>query len=222
MLNQWLEPVDRASDAFSHFRVVDAGELNEPSEAVKSYLSDLLSKSAVDPDFLDDVIRRLGWTKAQAIVRQRLPAQTKAKRGRFGEVVGVFMLSEFNDYIIPIEKAHFSITGGQSQPSTDAVLIKVDEGLVTEVCFVESKLRTRTDNTAAVEGVQQFRMTTQSKFPICSRSQQRGCSTEKIHCIMPLWITWRLATTRRNVTASACCCSMAKTHGRTMSYKSGG
>jgi hypothetical protein len=156
VLDQWLQPTDRPPEAFAHFRVVDITELDAPSAAVKDHLCDLLRESALDLEFLEDMTRRLGWAKAEAIVRQRLPANSTARRGRFGEVVGVFTLNQFNGYVVPIEKAHFAITGGQSQPSTDAVLLQVDHGVVTEVCFVESKLRTRADNFAGVEGVQQL------------------------------------------------------------------
>ena len=113
-------------------------------DAVKDHLYELLQVSAVDPGFLGDLANRLGWEKTRAIVSQRLPSNSSARRGRFGEVVGVNMLHHFDGYVIPIEKAHFSITGGQSQPSTDAVLLRVGgNGAITEVCFVESKLRTR-------------------------------------------------------------------------------
>jgi hypothetical protein len=165
VLEEWLQPTDRPPEAFAHFRVIDIAELDAPSGAVKDYLRDLLHESAVDLGFLEDVTRRLGWAKAEAIVRQRLPANSTARRGRFGEVVGVFMLNQFNGYIVPIEKAHFAITGGQSQPSTDAVLLRVDDTGVTEVCFVESKLRTRADNFASVEGVQQLQADYDKEIP---------------------------------------------------------
>jgi hypothetical protein len=165
VLDQWLQSEERASSTFAHFDVIDLTEREAPSAEIKEHLCDLLLESAVDLAFLEDVTRRLGWARAESIVRQRLPANAKARRGRFGEVVGVFMLHQFEAYAVPIEKAHFAITGGQSQPSTDAVLLRIADGAVAEVCFVESKLRTRAENFAGVEGARQLKADHEKDVP---------------------------------------------------------
>lgn len=136
--------------------MVDVLEAAPPSGEVENHLCELVAQSSVDLDFLADITRRLGWRRAEQAVGQRLPQNFRAQRGRFGEVLGVAMLEQFNGYVLPIQKAHFAITGGQSQPSTDAVLVKLDGGSIVEVCFVESKLRTVRDRFAAVEGVRQL------------------------------------------------------------------
>ena len=165
MLDQWLRCVERPPESFSHFKVEDVTEILPPSEAVKTHVSQLIRESAIDLAFLEDITRRLGWERAESMVRQRLPENLSARRGRFGEVLGVFMLRQLKGYIIPIEKAHFAITGGQSQPSTDAVLLKIEGNSVTEVCFVESKLRTGRDNFASVEGARQLKADYQKEMP---------------------------------------------------------
>jgi hypothetical protein len=180
VLNQWLQAAERSSGGFTRFGVMDLTELVAPSDAVKDHLYDLLQVSAVDPGFLGDLANRLGWEKTRAMVSQRLPSNSRARRGRFGEVVGVNMLHQFEGYVIPIEKAHFSITGGQSQPSTDAVLFRVgDNGKIIEVCFVESKLRTRADGMAGVEGIRQLKADYAKEIPdmltfTASRLYDRG------------------------------------------------
>jgi hypothetical protein len=180
VLNQWLQAVQRPSDGFSRFGVTDVAELGAPSDALKEHLYELLQVSAVDPVFLGDLVDRLGWEKTRAIVSQRLPSNSSARRGRFGEVVGVNMLHQLDGYVIPIEKAHFSITGGQSQPSTDAVLLRVDgNGAIMEVCFVESKLRTKAGTIAGVEGARQLTVDYAKEVPdmltfTASRLHDRG------------------------------------------------
>jgi hypothetical protein len=165
MLREWLRCANRPTVTYSRFEVEDAAEASPPSDSVKTHLSDLIRDSSINPAFLEDVTRKLGWDKARLIIRQRLPRSLTLTRGRFGEVLGVFMLRDLMGYLVPIEKAHFTITGGQSQPSTDAVLLKVDGDSVTEVCFVESKLRTRADNFAAVEGARQLRDDYKKEMP---------------------------------------------------------
>ena len=157
LLDRWLTPARRGESDFAHFVAIDVTEVGPPSDDVREHLRELIVASAIDLAFLEDVTRRLGWANAEAMVQQRLPANATARRGRFGEVVGVSMLEQFEGYVVPIDKAHFAITGGQSQPSTDAVLLQVADDAITEVCFVESKLRTRTDNFAGVEGARQLK-----------------------------------------------------------------
>jgi Cap4 SAVED domain len=156
LLDRWLASSHRPSDTYPSFDVVDMLEAAAPSAEVENHLCELIAQSAVDLDFLADVTRRLGWQRAEQAVGQRLPQNSRAQRGRFGEVLGVAVLEQLDGYVLPIQKAHFAITGGQSQPSTDAVLVKLDSGAIVEVCFVESKLRSVRDRFAAVQGVRQL------------------------------------------------------------------
>ncbi len=52
------------------------------------------------------------------------------------------LLSEFHEYLVPIVKLRFAITGGQSLPGTDVLVLRAEQGRLTEVSFVESKVRT--------------------------------------------------------------------------------
>jgi hypothetical protein len=165
VLKDWLKAKNRVAKSYKAFEVQDVTELGLPSQAVRTHLSDAVKAASVDIDFLADLTARLGWKKATAFVKQRLPAHNSARRGRFGEVLGVSFLREFHGYHVPIEKFVFAITGGQSQPSTDAVLIKVTRGIVSEVCLVESKLRTTTDKFAGVQGVRQLKADYEKEMP---------------------------------------------------------
>jgi hypothetical protein len=109
----------------------------------------------------------LGWEQvSKQIVATIMPGLPTAKRGEFGEVLFAAILEEFHDYKIPVPKLRFKITAGQSLPATDILALKVDEiSAIIEVCFVESKLRTTSDNTAAVEGYKQLQSDYESKLP---------------------------------------------------------
>jgi Cap4 SAVED domain len=151
-----LTSSERPPGTYASFEVVDVLEAERPSADIENHLCELVAQSSVDLAFLADITNRLGWRRAEQAVSQRLPRNARAQRGRFGEVLGVAMLEQLDGYVLPIQKAHFAITGGQSQPSTDAVLLKLNSGSIVEVCFVESKLRTVRDRFAAVEGVRQL------------------------------------------------------------------
>jgi hypothetical protein len=103
----------------------------------------------------------LGWQKvSNLIIKPQVPMNINIRRGRFGEILTSAILEQFHNYIIPVRKIRFSITGGQSLPATDAVALKTDQrGSIIEVCFVESKLRTRTlevDCSVAAKGCEQL------------------------------------------------------------------
>lgn len=165
MLADWLESGDRPDGSFERFGVSDVTERQAISDAVKDLICAALRDSAADAAFLREAAKYVGWLGAHAIVQQRLPTVVTARRGRFGETVGVCMLEEFDGYVVPIEKGHSAITGGQSQPGTDAVVIRVADGAVSEVCFVESKLRTVTDNHAGVEATRQLETDYALEYP---------------------------------------------------------
>lgn len=92
MLNQWLQAAQRPSGEFTGFSVVDVTELGVPAGPGREHLAQLLQDPAADAGFLEDLARRLGWGATEATVRHRLTSNRPARRGRFGEVVGVSML----------------------------------------------------------------------------------------------------------------------------------
>jgi hypothetical protein len=162
----WLSTELRQPAVYARFDTVDVMERHACSEAHREHLSHLLQESALDLTFVRDLTRLAGWETAEATLESRLPAQSRAKRGRFGEVLAVAALKEFDGYVVPVEKARYSVTGGQSQPSTDALALRMDPaGEVAEVCFVEVKLRTTADTAAPMQGVRQLAADYARKIP---------------------------------------------------------
>ncbi|HEX6806881.1 MAG TPA: Hachiman antiphage defense system protein HamA [Gemmatimonadaceae bacterium] len=181
MLDKWLNRSPRAEDTFVGFRVEDLVELEACTEEMKKHLAELMRKSAINYQFLAELAEHLEWPTTAGIVASRMPTQNNTKRGRFGEVVGVALLQELMNYVNPVEKGHFSITSDQSPPGTDAVLLMLDgqSAVVTEVCFVESKLRTVRDANAAVEGATQLATDQEQDLPdmllfVAARLYERG------------------------------------------------
>jgi hypothetical protein len=75
------------------------------------------------------------------------------------------MLMDFFGYSIPVPKLCFAITANSTLPSTDAIAVKSSAGNLTEVCFVESKLRIRDDSSIAKKGYSQLVSDYSKKFP---------------------------------------------------------
>ena len=180
-LADWLIAQLRVPATYARFETVDVTEREECGEAHRDHLSGLLRASALDPEFVRDNIELAGWETGESMVAGQPPARPRAKRGRFGEALAVAALAEFDGYVVPVEKARHAVTGGQSQPSTDALALRVDDsGEIVEVCFVEVKLRTTSDNAAPMQGVRQLAQTcedlptTQAGPPAFFRPFARG------------------------------------------------
>ncbi len=185
MLNIWLDSNERNPCPYSHFKVIDLREKILLSSGIKSHLRDLYVSARFDLHFLESLkgsAASLGWEwnkVRKSIVEKGIPTISNFKRGEFGEVLITAVLEQFHDYKIPVYKLRYKITANQSLPGTDIVALGINnEGTIIEVCFVETKLRTRKDNMAAIDGYKQLKETYESKLPdiltfIAARLQER-------------------------------------------------
>lgn len=171
MITAWLNSTERTPNPYSQFTLLDVEESSELSESVKDYVSGLLRDARFDRDFLIAMAEHLGWDKVKnSLVPSASPEFLPTKRGDFGEALITALLKEVHGYIIPVNKLRFKITKNQLLTGTDALALKIDEeGRISEVCFIESKLRTATrgesDRTVAVAGCTQLKNDYDSKLP---------------------------------------------------------
>lgn len=158
MLDQWLtwQPLDPCP--YGKFSVIHVDQLADLQLPVREHLVDLIIQAKLSSSFLIRMQKRLSWDAIRTqLIAQTVPTQARAKRGEFGEILVSAVLQRFAGYSIPVPKLWFKLTSGQSLPATDALAIKVDNtGNIVEVCYVESKLRIPTDNSAAVQAAKQL------------------------------------------------------------------
>src|SRR5260370_41759686 len=110
----------------------------------------------------------LGWQKVKGLIVERaVPKRTNIRRGEFGETLICAMLEQFHRYKIPIFKLRFKQIGNETLHGTDGLALIMDnEGLITEVCYVESKLRTDDRKMGvAVEGYRQLKSDYEDELP---------------------------------------------------------
>ena len=158
MLKEWLCWLERDPSPYSEFRVIDVTEIQPPTDVVINHIRDLLIHARLDPKFLQDAAKYLGWDKVQALAASSQPKGFRMRRGEFGEVLSSAMLQQFHGYTIPVQKLRFAISSDQSLPGTDVIVLRLDsQRKITEVGFVESKLRTGSDTGAAVQGYKQLK-----------------------------------------------------------------
>lgn len=167
IFGSWLKYRSRNPCPYDQFEVIDIDEASEVSPELRTYLISLLRNERFDPAFLEALASKLGWQDVRELIlapdAQKI---TSGKRGEFGEVLIGSMLEQFHEYAIPVRKLRFKFVSGQTLPATDVLALKLNtEGTIVEVCFVESKLRTSSDNMAAVNGFNQLREDYESRLP---------------------------------------------------------
>jgi len=170
MLSNWLDCKARDPSPYGKFKLTEIDERTEITTALESYLIKLVEEARFDPSFLQDVARRHGWSKVMTyLVAPTMPTVTRARRGFFGEVLTCALLTEVFGYLMPVPKLRFNITSDQSLPGTDAIVVKKSPNGISEICFVESKLRTVTDPHFAVQGYRQLREDYSQEIPVMIR-----------------------------------------------------
>jgi len=166
VLTTWLKLQERNPCQYSQFKVIDVEQICELSQETRAYLASLICTERFEPKFLADMAECLGWKDTnQLIIARLMPKSTNAKRGEFGETLINAILEQFHGYKIPVRKLRFKITPGQSLPATDSLALKIDRGSITEVCYIESKLRTSQDDIVAVDSYNQLQVDYQSRLP---------------------------------------------------------
>ncbi len=150
---------------YKQFETRDVQEVGEVENRMLAYLSTLLVRSRVSAALIEAAVRQYGWKRTQQLIASTQPTLATAQRGELGEVVSCAMLTEFFGYSILVSKLCFAITANATLPSTDAIAVKSSAGNLTEVCFVESKLRVNYDSSVAKKGYAQLVSDYSKKFP---------------------------------------------------------
>ena len=183
LLSDWLVCKARTSSPYKKFDLFEIDERTRISKEVRPYLGKLLLDARIDPNLLRNVAKRLGWKKTERLlVAPSKPSKPRKRRGDFGEILTNAILVEIMGYTIPVQKLRFAISSERSLPGTDTIAIKKGNGFFSEMCFVESKLRTANDPyscRAAVEGYEQLKRDYLERVPdmirfILARLHDRG------------------------------------------------
>jgi hypothetical protein len=167
MLKNWLSSSCPNPSPYQKFELIETTEKSELTAETREYLCSELIKARINLEAFEALAKRLGWAKVEELLRRNvLPTLPNMKRGFFGEILICKILEEFSGYIIPIQKWKYVITKNQSLPGTDAIAVKMKDDLITEVIFIESKLRTSPNANVALEGYRQLQADYSIEIPV--------------------------------------------------------
>jgi hypothetical protein len=153
-LSTWLNCSDEPKRG--NIAIIELKEICPPNPQILDYLSQLMLRARFNIEFLSEMAEIVGWTAVKNIINASIPTLLNVSLGDFGEVLTIAMLEEFRGYKIPVQKLRYKIKGNQTLPGSDAIGIRIDKDEITELCYVESKLRTSDTKKAAVEGYTQL------------------------------------------------------------------
>jgi hypothetical protein len=164
MINEWLRPARRDASGFS-FVATDL--LEDPTSLPTSAdFASLLREAYWGEEYLSNLAGKYGWIAVKdRFLQARSGMQLKVRRGDFGEAIAAQYLKEVEQYHIPVIKLRFKMSTNQTLPGTDCIAIKVNNGQLEEVCYVESKLRTTLDLSVAISGASQLKKDAETAIP---------------------------------------------------------
>ena len=204
VLDEWLEYSERQENSFN-FRIIDLSEKEERNlTKVNEIFSDIFVDNVVDHEFAKKISLKIGWSKFyEKFISPKLPRTPNMKKGKFGEILEGAILEEFFNFEIPIKKWKYGITADQSLPSTDIVAVKIDDSKIIEMCFVESKVRTKKDNRSVVEAYEQLMNEQKKEMPEMVDFIMKRLD-EKNHPLSNAFIDYCLVNDNRNDSYRIC------------------
>ena len=159
----WLHPERRQQSIFS-FDVTDIAENSEARSPTD--LANVLRESYIGHEYLAKLSERYGYEAVRdRLLGSRSGTRPIVKRGDFGEAVTTEYLKSVEGYCIPILKLRYKITANQTLPGTDCLGLRIADGALVEVAFVESKFRASPDTAVAVKAAKQLKHDADESYP---------------------------------------------------------
>jgi hypothetical protein len=164
-VNGWLKHTSKDDSSFDQFVINYINEITKPTDKIKRGLANIVSSAWIDPDLLTNISNEIGWTETRDFLLEVPPSNKTAKRGEFGEALTYELLEKMLGFRVPVRKLRYKVTRGQSLPGTDILALKLDGDSISEVCFIECKLRTILDYQAALDAYTQLLRIRTQKYP---------------------------------------------------------
>ena len=163
-IDPWLHCEERLP-ALPGFTIFDVSEYSSITTLPIQFLSELLHKFLFEEQVLQDLRDLLGPQLRQALAAVT-PSTPSLRAGVFGEALSAEIIEHWHAYLVPLKRLR---TTGGSPPGTDLLALRVEDGnQLTEICYIESKLRTVPAAGVAIDAYQQLIKVREEQFPLVS------------------------------------------------------
>lgn len=166
LIKKWLRRNDDDVTEYDGLEVYYFDESIRPNEEIIRMLNDLILNTRYPCGFLENLARQYGTEQVNKdVVKKGLPKYDSLRKGFFGESVIGDTLIHFLDYVIPVQKNQYAILANRSLPRTDIIALQLEDERISEVCYVEVKLRTTKDASSGVVGYSQLKKDYPTQIP---------------------------------------------------------
>lgn len=164
-LDAWLHSTQRDSGS-ADFVVFDVSEHAARDGTTRQLLESLVSRFIFHPKVLEGLRAQLG-EKTRLALDAATPSTSNLRAGAFGEALSAEICEQWHAYVVPLRRLRFS---GGSPPGTDLLALRIENDTeLTEVCYIECKLRTTGSTGAALDAHQQLVHSRQERMPAILR-----------------------------------------------------
>ena len=162
-IDRWLRYSQR-DPAPADFTIFDVSECSSRTESTIEFLRVLLEEFFFEPGVLDDLRASLG-DRAKLALDAATPDIFNLRAGVFGEALSAEICERWHAYLVPLKRMR--TTAGSPQ-GTDLLGLRIgDAGQISEVCYIECKLRTTNNATsAALEAYDQLLKVRGQRLPV--------------------------------------------------------
>ena len=160
-IDNWLRNEER-HPGLRGFNVFDVTEHSSRTTLTVQLLQALTAKFLFEEQVLKDLRALLGARLCQAL-NAVIPSTPNLRSGAIGEAMSAEICERWHAYVVPLKRLR--ITGG-SPPGTDLLALRIGEdNQLTEVCYIECKLRTVAAPGTAIDAYEQLIKARQEYFP---------------------------------------------------------
>ena len=160
-IDSWLKGLDRSPNPHG-FAVYDVTERSPRNDSTIRLLSDWVGRFLFHPQVIEDLRTMLG-ENARLALDSAIPSTSSLRAGVFGEALAAEICEQWHAYLVPLRRLR--LTGG-SPTGTDLLALKIgNNGDLSEVCYIECKLRTTERPNTALEVFEQLLRIRQERFP---------------------------------------------------------
>jgi hypothetical protein len=163
LLFNWLRIPDHDLSERAFVRVdISAAATFDPT--IAALVGQALLSARVNPNVSEALRLRLDKPKYAALLAATAdPKRNRTRKGDFGEIIAAHSMEYAFGYEIPVKKLRYAKMRSGDQPTgIDLVAFKTNGGALTELCYIESKLRTVPDKDFGVEAHDQLELAWQS------------------------------------------------------------
>lgn len=154
-ISKWIDIRILNPAPYQEFTVLSATENCSPDDQILQGLMCALVDMVLEFEYYLDVIRFGGNKLARKRLNARISPKTSFRFGDFGEILLFGFLVAKCDYKVPYKKIARRFLG-QSQQGYDLIAVRTDGNKLDEILFIESKLRTTRNSTAAKQAYVQL------------------------------------------------------------------